>query len=160
MMDIWSILRAHEGVRYAPYCDKCGGAIRRGGVAFVCDCTARNEMPGAMTIGVGHDLEVSPLSETDVASLLRSDVDLISIRLVELPWFRILSQARQWVIIDMSFTMGVDGLLGFHEMIEAIGVRDFDRAADCIMQSRWASQAPKRAAEDASAMRLGVWVTP
>jgi len=55
-----------------------------------------------------------------------------------------LSDARQIVIIDMAFNLGLQGLLNFRNMIEALEKEDYDEASNQIIRSKAADQLPDR----------------
>jgi lysozyme len=70
-----------------------------------------------------------------------------------LPFFSALSDPRQAVILDMSFNLGLNGLLEFKEMLAALKAGDYERAADEMLNSKWAQQTGRRAVENAYIMR-------
>lgn len=156
-MDIWQILRRHEGLRSEPYCDRCGTTIIPVADHWSCACTTKGENVGAMTIGVGHNLSVNPLSDEDIWHMLHDDVVRIGGELISLPWYYALGTGRQWAILDMAFTMGVAGVKQFTAMIGYLEGKQWELAADAILSSKWATEAPGRAAEDAAAIRTGAW---
>lgn len=74
-----------------------------------------------------------------------------------LPWFDKLDEARQGVLLNMAFQMGVEGLLGFKNTLAMIERGDYDAASEGMLQSKWADQTPERAVRLAEQMRTGVW---
>lgn len=66
-----------------------------------------------------------------------------------------LTTARQAVLIDMAFNLGKAGLSAFRKFKAAIEANDFDKAADEMLDSKWATQVGRRATEDAAIMRSG-----
>jgi hypothetical protein len=67
-----------------------------------------------------------------------------------------LNDVRQNVLIEMSFQMGVDGLLGFHDMLDAITAQDWAAAAREGLDSKWARiDSPDRARELMEMLRTG-----
>ena len=74
-----------------------------------------------------------------------------------LPWFDSLDTARQGVLVNMSFQMGIDGLLGFKNTLAMIQRGDYNGAADGMLNSLWAKQTPERAKRLSNQMRTGVW---
>jgi lysozyme len=58
----------------------------------------------------------------------------------------------------MSFQLGVDGLLGFKQTLDAVKGGRYDEAAFDMLQSRWAQQTPARAKRLAEQMRTGLWM--
>lgn len=68
-------------------------------------------------------------------------------------WYRRLNEQRQQVILNMAYNLGYSGLLTFNKMISAIKRGDFDRAANEILNSRYAKQVGARADRLAERMR-------
>ena len=66
-----------------------------------------------------------------------------------------LSPARQDVLLNMAYNLGVGGLFRFKFMWNAIYRKDFNRAAEEMLNSRWAKQVNGRAIRLAEAMRKG-----
>ncbi|HEU4729731.1 MAG TPA: peptidoglycan-binding protein [Kofleriaceae bacterium] len=71
------------------------------------------------------------------------------------PAYERLNEARKIVVIDMVFNLGVGGFAEFRDTIHAIRVGNFARAADEMLDSKWAGQVGARAIEDAAIMRGG-----
>ena len=57
------------------------------------------------------------------------------------------------VIIEMVFQLGIGGVSKFKKTLKAISEEDWDTAADEMLDSRWATQTPKRATELSSIIR-------
>ena len=70
-------------------------------------------------------------------------------------WYRNLAGPRKWVIVNMSYQLGVEGVRKFHKMIAAIVKEDWNTAADEMLNSAWHTQTPKRCEELAAQMRNG-----
>ncbi len=66
-----------------------------------------------------------------------------------------LTPARQDVIVNMAYNLGLAGLGKFKRMWAAIEAGDFGRAADEMLNSRWARQVGNRALELSEQMRRG-----
>lgn len=73
------------------------------------------------------------------------------------PWFSTLDEARQGVLLNMSYQLGVDGLKGFKNTMEAVRLGNYDKASEMMLLSKWASQTPERAKRLAKQMRTGEW---
>ena len=63
---------------------------------------------------------------------------------------------RQNVLMDMCFNLGTAGLLKFKAMLAAVEARDFDRAADEMLNSAWARQVRGRAQMLPAMMKTGI----
>jgi lysozyme len=110
---------------------------------------------GKLTIGYGRNLEDNGISKKEAAFLLQNDLDecIEDCRLAFRPWFDGLSPARQNVLIEMRYNLGLRRLLGFGQMIKALREGRYDAAADQALRSRWAEQVGLRAQTLAGALR-------
>lgn len=113
---------------------------------------------GIETIGVGRNLRDKGLSRAECMILLGNDIDdaLADARAL-VPNFDQLNDARQEVLVNMSFNLGRARLAGFKKFLAAIAIQDFGRAAVEMMDSKWAQQVGSRAVRLRDAMRDGVW---
>lgn len=136
-------LRRDEGVRYSVYKDT----------------------KGIDTVGVGHNLQAKPmpsgwtcpLNDTQVNSLLDDDLEDVFHDLDRnLPWWTDLNDARQRVIANMCFNLGITKLLGFRNTLVFMRQGKYSQAADGMLASAWASQVKGRAQRLADMMRKGV----
>jgi lysozyme len=126
-------LVAHEGLRLKAYL-----------------CPA-----GKLTIGIGRNLEDTGITRQEAFMLASNDVARIEGELAGLACWAGLSDARQRVLCDMAFNIGVSGLMQFRKMLAAIEANDFERAADEMLRSKWARQVKGRAEALARMMRTG-----
>ncbi len=135
-MSIINQLKRHEGFRSKPYLDTVG----------------------KLTIGFGRNLDDVGISMYEAERLLKNDVTKVRERLIkELPIFLELSPVRQAVLENMAFNMGLDGLKRFKKMIAAVNASDYKRAANEMLDSKWAQQVGNRAIELAEQMRFDEW---
>ncbi|AFC22744.1 putative lysozyme [Vibrio phage vB_VchM-138] len=119
---------------------------------------------GYPTIGIGTKIgpKDAPLSNYTfkvsqrVAKVMLDDevVDIIG-RLNGTPWYHSLDESRQLIIQSMCYQMGVDGVLKFRKMIDALSRGHWDEAASQALDSLWARQTPKRANRHAEVLRSG-----
>lgn len=138
--DLARQLRGDEGVRACVYKDS----------------------KGLLTIGIGRlvDKRVkgAGLRPDEIAYLFNNDLDDRIDQLTRrLPWFQNLDDARKGVLLNMSFQMGVDGLLEFEHTLALVRDGKYENAAHAMLQSLWAKQTPERAQRMAEQMRSGVW---
>lgn len=117
---------------------------------------------GFWTIGVGRLIDArktgSGLRPSEIDMLLQNDIDdRIEALTRRLPWFQNLDDARKGVLLNMSFQLGVDGLMGFKNTLAMVESGDYMGAARNMMQSKWAGQTPARAARMAEQLRTGRW---
>lgn len=109
---------------------------------------------GKLTIGYGRNLDDIGVSEAEAEFLLDNDLSIAKIELLSrFPWVESLSEARQSVLIEMSFNLGITRFSKFVGMLEAIQTGDWQTAADEMMDSKWAEQVGLRAQRLARIMR-------
>ena len=137
---------------------------------------AYHDSKGILTVGVGHNCIASPIPEvTKYADpitkersrqLLKADMR-IAIEQVQkaLPWVMDMVPARQAVLYDMCFNMGLGndkrGLLSFNKpggTLSAIRAGDYSYAALRFERSQWARDVGSRRTDPLLAqLRTGVW---
>ncbi len=127
-----SQLQKHEGLRLIPYTDTLGN----------------------LTIGVGRNLS-KPLSKSCWMLMLSEDIEEAYAGVEKLPWFIVLSDVRQRVVVDMVFNMGLQKFLTFKNLIQAIKTSNFEMAAFEMLNSQWAKQVGQRAKTLATMMLSG-----
>lgn len=125
----------HEGLRLKPY-----------------RCTA-----GKLTIGVGRNLDDNGISETEALYLLENDLERCRQSCLQaFPWYGELDEARQGVLVEMCFNLGLTRLKGFSKMLKALELKNYALAAQEMRSSHWAQQVGKRADTLAGMMERGV----
>lgn len=113
-----------EGVRLAPYRDTVG----------------------KLTIGVGRNLDDVGISQDEAEFLLLNDMTAAVRELGRnLTWFAVLPEDVQRGLANMAFNMGWPRLSQFKRMFAALEARNYARAADEAMDSKWARQVGVRA---------------
>jgi lysozyme len=117
---------------------------------------------GFLTIGVGRLIDArkpgSGLRPAEIAFMLNNDIDDRIEQLTRrLPWFQDLDDARKAVLLNMSFEMGVEGLLGFKNTLKLVEQGNYESAAENMLKSLWAKQTPARAKRMADQMKTGQW---
>ena len=113
---------------------------------------------GKLTIGVGRNLSDRGISHAEALYLLDNDIaDFTKQLATALPWAGALDEARFGALVNMAFNMGVDGLLEFKQMLAALRVGNWDKAADDLLDSLYAQQVGDRAVRLANQIRTGRW---
>lgn len=108
-----------------------------------------------LTIGYGRNLEDVGISEKEADYLLNNDV-VDCIRLLQgYAWFNSLNEARQYVIINMVFNLGLTRFLKFTETIKALKKQDYLKASLEMLDSQWAQQVKSRATRLSNIMCKG-----
>lgn len=128
-------LSTDEGLRYKPYVDTVG----------------------KVTIGIGHNLTDSGLSEAAVDLIFQEDIDRATSAAATFSWYQGLDEIRQMIVVCMVFNMGLGGFSQFRMAISALQSGDFAAAADDFLLSQWAKQVGNRAKVYAQIIRSGVW---
>jgi lysozyme len=77
-----------------------------------------------------------------------------------IPWWRNLDAIRAAVLVNMSYNMGVGGLMGFPHMLSCAQVGNYSAASAQMLDSAWAKQVPNRANRLATQMQTGVQSYP
>jgi lysozyme len=122
-------LIAHEGLRLRVYADSVG----------------------KLTIGCGRNLTDDGISQDEAMLLLDHDISATLDGLLRaLPWTAQLDAPRLRVLADIGFNAGIEGLLRFRKMLDAVERRDYGTAADEVIHSQLA---PNRAQRLAVLMR-------
>ena len=112
---------------------------------------------GHLTIGYGHNLE-NGISAKVALFILQEDLAHAERAVKDaFPWWWKLDDARQFVLVDMAFNMGLAGLKGFKKMLAAIESGDFDKAAEEMLDSKYGRQVVHRARLNAEIMKTGEW---
>ena len=117
---------------------------------------------GYWTIGVGRLIDERKgglLYPDEIDYLLKNDVNRATAGIrAALPWFQVLDEARQAVLIQMAFQMGVKGLLAFSTTLSHVRVGRYAEAAVAMLESLWAKHTPERAARLSKQMETGEWI--
>jgi len=120
------LIKLHEGFKQHPY-----------------KCTA-----GKLTIGYGLNLEDRGINKNEAEYILFNIVDEIIPKLRDfIKNFYALDHIRQAVLIDMVYNLGFTGFLKFKSMIKLIEEGEYEKAAEEMLNSKWAEQVPNRARE-------------
>lgn len=127
-------IKKHEGLRLKPY--KCS--------------------ENKLTIGYGRNLEANGISNCEANMMLANDIHKY-IKQVEdnIPFFYELNDARQNVLVNMSFNLGIYGLLKFKKFLKYLNSEDYIIASKEMLDSRWAKQVGSRAIELSEQIRTG-----
>jgi lysozyme len=121
----------------------------------VYQCTA-----GCDTIGYGFNLDAG-MSKRIAELILRDQVLVIHLKCIEeFIWFSSLSVARQGVVINMVYNLGMEGFKRFKKMTTAIAAGDNSAVVNEMLDSRWAHQVKGRAWELADQWRDDSFISP
>jgi|TARA_R100001163_G_scaffold5922_1_gene6836 lysozyme len=112
-----------------------------------------------LTIGYGRLIDErlgGGISQEEAEYLLTNDIqNCIKILSAQIETFNELSETRKIVLINMYFNLG-NRLFKFNNMLHAIHEKDFEEAANQMLDSKWAKQVKGRANELASMMKSDI----
>tara|TARA_A100001391_G_scaffold17856_3_gene9999 strand:+ start:5704 stop:6144 length:441 start_codon:yes stop_codon:yes gene_type:complete len=119
---------------------------------------------GYPTFGVGHLVRESdpehgmpvgtPIDEARVAEAFEQDVETVLEDCCRLySDFDELPEEVQRIVANMMFNLGYPRLSAFRGMKAGVDARDWDKAADEMVDSRWYNQVPNRAERLVNRMR-------
>ena len=114
---------------------------------------------GNYTIGVGHLLksECGTITLEYAGKLLKDDIKEARKQCKKnIPVFSELNEARQYVLIDMCFNLGIDKLLKFKKMLLALENKNYSVASLEMKDSLWHKQVKNRAIKLEKIMKNGV----
>jgi lysozyme len=86
---------------------------------------------------------------------LSEELKYIRNSLIKHAWYVNLNSDRQDIIKSMAYQLGMSGLLKFKNMIAALEDKDYEKAAEEALSSKWARQTPERAKRHAEVLRTG-----
>lgn len=109
-----------------------------------------------LTVGVGRNISDRAFSEDEIALMLKNDIAIVEKDLDRhLPWWREMSEARQNVLANMAFNLGIIRLKGFENTLTLMRAGRYDAAAAEMLDSKWAKQVGARAVRLSLLMRKG-----
>lgn len=134
-MDVREYIKQNEGLSLKPYI-----------------CTG-----GKITIGVGHNLTDNGISENIADMIFSEDLDQAVNDLWSIfdPDKISKSNDRHVALIDLMFNLGKTRFLTFKRMIQAIKEKNWDKAANELLDSKYATQVGQRAINNANFLRKG-----
>jgi len=134
-MTLESRIKKHEGLRFTPYKDS----------------------EGILTVGYGRNIEAVPFSQDEVDLMFRNDLRRARDGAESFAAYTQMNETRRGVLIEMVFQMGVGGVSKFKRFLDAAFNRDWARAAEEMLDSKWARQTPERAKELAKIFLRGCY---
>ena len=141
-----------EGIRLDAYVDCCYKNWR--------ECECPREKRGALTIGIGRNLDAHGISSPEALYLCGRDIERTIAEANQfLPWIEALDTPRRAALLEMVFNLGAGGVAKFEKMIAALHAGDFAKAAVEALDSKWARQVKaKRANRIATQIASGSWI--
>ena len=137
--------------------------------------TAYKDSLGIWTWGTGRNLEANPLTGAEWKALLDAAEISVSISLAgaqrllgngirdaeqqcasTFTWWPTLDHVRRDAITNLCFNIGLQRLMGFRFMLQAMARGDYETAATELLESRYATQVKGRAQRLADQLRTGI----
>ena len=137
-MGLIDLLIRHEGIKLKPY-----------------HCTS-----GKLTIGIGRNLEDRGITKEEAIYLLNNDIHSFHEQLLDkFSFYKSLEGARRDAVLNLAFNMGVYSLSKFVKALSYMEDKQYDKAADEFMDSKWARQVGSRATEVTDMIRYNTYPT-
>jgi len=101
---------------------------------------------GKLSCGVGRNIEENGISIDEAELMLKNDMDSVFNDLDRnMPFWKSMPYNIRLVLADMCFNLGINRLLKFSKMLEAMEERDFELAGEELLDSTYAVQVKGRA---------------
>jgi len=116
---------------------------------------------GYATIGWGRLLDPRKnghISADEAELMLKNDIAACKNELSGLSWYEIQDDVRKGVLVELTFNMGLENLIGFKHMLDALKIKDYKAASEALLDSLWAKQIqPTRVADIRYRLEHGVY---
>ena len=100
---------------------------------------------GKLTIGYGHNIEDNGITEEIAVKMLDTDLSNAEREVrAKFSSYAKLNEARQFVLVDMCFNIGINRLLTFKKMFAALAKGEYHTAAREMQDSKWYRQVGNR----------------
>ena len=109
---------------------------------------------GIPTIGYGFAIKDLELEEDLCEEILFRKLRTLSASVIgKFPFFDYLPSDCKDVLMEMCYQLGVTGVSKFKKALKAMEDGDWEKAADEMLDSKWAKQTPNRAKELSNIVR-------
>lgn len=100
---------------------------------------------GFQTIGVGHNLETTPISDAAIEQIFKDDAQHFVNELRKIfPDCDLYDIGRRYALFAIIFTVGATGFMKFRTLILNVKAGDWNSAGDCMKRTLWYTQVKKR----------------
>ncbi|MFP6052638.1 glycoside hydrolase family protein [Helicobacter pylori] len=113
---------------------------------------------GHPTIGCGYNLSVYSYEGKRITKAYGLLTDILKENhktLLSYEWYKNLDAMRRMVILDLSYNLGLSGLLKFKQFIKAIEDKNYALAVEGLQKSSYFNQMKKRASRNMEVLKLG-----
>ncbi len=110
------------------------------------------------TIGYGYNLSVYSYEGKRITKAYGLLTDILKENykaLLSYGWYKNLDAMRRMVILDLSYNLGLNGLLKFKQSIKAIEDKNYALAVERLQKSPYFNQVKKRASRNMEILKLG-----
>ena len=109
---------------------------------------------GIPTIGYGFAIKDLVLEEDLCDEILLRKLQILGRSVMgKFPFFDSLPSDCKSVLMEMCYQLGVTGVSKFKKALKAMDDGDWEKAADEMLDSKWAKQTPRRAKEMSDIIR-------
>jgi len=109
---------------------------------------------GIYTIGVGHNIQERGITTRVAHIMLEEDIDVAVKDLQRnISYFDKLPACVQEALVNLSFNLGIPRLMSFRKTLALLREAKWEKAANELLDSRYASQVGYRAVEVAAMIR-------
>ncbi len=113
---------------------------------------------GHPTIGYGYNLSVYSYESKRITKAYGLLTDILKENykaILSYGWYKNLDAMRRMVILDLSYNLGLNGLLKFKQFIKAIEDKNYALAVERLQKSPYFNQVKKRASRNMEILKLG-----
>ncbi|WP_104748851.1 glycoside hydrolase family protein [Helicobacter cetorum] len=120
---------------------------------------------GHATIGYGYNLSVHKkeyeyykdknITKNKAYFILVKELKNNDTKLLSYEWYKNLNKVRKMVILDLSYNLGLKGLLDFKQFIKAIEDENYSLAIERLQKSKYYFQVGKRAQRNMEFLQFG-----
>lgn len=113
---------------------------------------------GHPTIGYGYNLSVYSYEGKRITKAYGLLTDILKENhkaLLSYGWYKNLDAMRRMVILDLSYNLGLNGLLKFKQFIKAIEDKNYALTVERLQKSPYFNQVKKRASRNMEILKLG-----
>ena len=121
------------------------------------DLKPYRDTTGHITIGIGRNLDAVGISDEECQLMFKNDVNRVIQNLDRaIPWWTTLPDPVARGLCNMTFNLGLGGVLQFKTTLSHLRAHQFEDAADSLLHSLAARQLPNRYGRIAALFRQGV----
>ncbi|GAA7285657.1 hypothetical protein HpBGD97_01060 [Helicobacter pylori] len=113
---------------------------------------------GHPTIGYGYNLSVYSYEGKRITKAYGLLTDILKENykaILSYGWYKNLDAMRRMVILDLSYNLGLNGLLKLKQFIKAIEDKNYALAVERLQKSPYFNQVKKRASRNMEILKLG-----